>query len=246
MMQLDRSEHELGYDRFTSLDKDWGADDDFLFSFAAVAGASVLQLACGTGKLALALSSQGIDTVGVDRNTLKIAQAHKRTERVQWIKGDARNVRIGRRFDRVMLTGNAFESFATNTDQILLLQTIAAHLAPEGKFAFGIQNPVARPWERWGHEESPSIVKSVDGKPVSMWQETSGPDKTGLIRMQTHYNSGGKHCAVSRFRRFVPRDHVCALLEAVGLEATATYGDWVKNTNKESAPYIIVVGGLKN
>lgn len=134
-MQLNRSELENNTYSFTSLDKDWGADDDYLFSFACMPGTSVLQIACGTGELSYALHKVGVDVVGLDRNPQKIAQANKRSGAVNWLESDARMVRLNQRFDTVLITGNAFQAFPTNTDQILVLQTIAAHLKPDGKFA---------------------------------------------------------------------------------------------------------------
>ncbi|WP_108817811.1 class I SAM-dependent methyltransferase [Pseudovibrio sp. Alg231-02] len=243
-MQLNRTETKGNTCSFTSLDKDWGADDDYLFNFACTPGGSVLQIACGTGALSNALSKQGVNTVGVDRNPKKIAQAVKRSETVTWLEADARTVHLNQKFDRIIITGNAFQAFATNTDQILVLQTIAAHLKPNGKFAFGMENPKARPWEKWGQKGKPLLVRSVEGQRVSLWQDTAGPDKNGLVSMQTHYDSDGQHYSRNNMRRFVHRDHIRDLLEAVGLRATASYGDWSALNLNDAAPFIIVSGGL--
>ncbi|AEV36160.1 Methyltransferase type 12 [Pseudovibrio sp. FO-BEG1] len=246
IMQLNRTDMESNTCSFTSLDKDWGADDDYLFNFACTPGGSVLQIACGTGALSNALSQQDVNVVGVDRNPKKIAQAVKRTDAVTWLEADARTVHLNQKFDRIIITGNAFQAFATNTDQILVLQTIASHLKPTGKFAFGMENPKSRPWEKWGQKSKPTMVRSVAGQRVSLWQDTSGPDKNGLVHMQTHYDSDGQHYSKNNMRRFVHRDHIRHLLEAVGLHATASYGDWSALNLNDAAPYIIVSGGLSN
>ncbi|KZL18845.1 Glycine/sarcosine N-methyltransferase [Pseudovibrio axinellae] len=243
-MQLNRTNIENSASSFTSLDKDWGADDDYLFNFACQPDGSVLQIACGTGALSEALSQEKVSVVGLDRNPKKIAQAVKRTNDVKWVKADARMVRLSQKFDRIIITGNAFQAFATNTDQILVLQTIASHLKPNGKFAFGMENPKACPWEKWGQKGKPLRVRSVEGQDVSLWQDTAGPDKNGLVFMQTHYKSGGRHISKSNMRRFVHRDHIRDLLEAVGLQATMSYGDWATMSQNDTAPYIIVSGGL--
>ncbi len=245
-MQINRTEANGDTCSFSSLDKDWGVDDDYLFNFACTPGGSVLQIACGTGALSGALSRHGVNTVGVDRNPKKIAQAVKRSETVTWVEADARTVYLHQKFDRIIITGNAFQAFATNTDQILVLQTIAAHLKSNGKFAFGMENPKARPWEKWGQKGKPLLVRSVEGKRVSVWQDTTGPDKNGLVSMQTHYDSDGRHYSRNNMRRFVHRDHISNLLEAVGLRATASYGDWIALNMNDEAPFIIVSGSLSN
>ncbi len=243
-MQVNRSDIQQDTCSFTSLDKDWGADDDYLFNFACQAGLDVLLIACGTGELAAALSQNGVNVVGLDRNPDKIAQAMKRTTTVSWLEGDVRTLHLTRKFDRIILSGNAFQAFATNTDQILLLQAIAAHLKPNGKFAFGMENPKARPWEKWGQKSKPLTVRSVKGQQVSLWQDTAGPDKNGLVAMQTHYDSEGQHYSKNNMRRFVHRDHIQALLKAVGLQATVSYSDWSQQDLSDTAPNIIVNGGL--
>ncbi|WP_366510106.1 class I SAM-dependent methyltransferase [Mesorhizobium sp.] len=52
-------------------------------------------------------------------------------QRVDWVEADARDVRLGRRFDLVLLTGHAFQVFLTPEDREAVLATIAAHLAPD-------------------------------------------------------------------------------------------------------------------
>ena len=47
----------------------------------------------------------------------KAAAARPGGARVQWITGDARTIRLGRRFDLVVLTGHAFQVFLTDYDR---------------------------------------------------------------------------------------------------------------------------------
>lgn len=230
------------HQRFVSLEKDWGDDDRFLLDFAGQSGTSALQIACGTGALSHALSQAGVEVVGVDRNPRKIAKAIRRTRAVTWVGADARTIRLNRSFDTVVISGNAFHAFTTDTDQVLLLQTVAAHLKSGGRFAFGLLNPSAKPWEAWPAVERPMRVRSADGEDVAFWQDFDGPDPTGLVRMKTHYDSRGEKCSMNKERRFVPKAHLMDLFRAVDLQPAAWYGDWDGSEASEKSPYIIVTG----
>jgi ubiquinone/menaquinone biosynthesis C-methylase UbiE len=135
---------------FYDLENVWGIDDDYCQTLA-VSASSVLDLGCGTGRLATALASEKRAVVGVDpaKAMLDIARAKKSGDKVTWIEGDARELRLDREFDLVLLTGHAFQAFLNETDQRAVLKTIAKHLAPNGRFIFDSRNPVAEEWLEW-------------------------------------------------------------------------------------------------
>ncbi len=71
----------------------WSRDDDFFVSVVEEAGAEhrVLDLGCGTGRLALGLAARGHSVTGVDpaRASLDAARAKSGADRVTWIEGNA-------------------------------------------------------------------------------------------------------------------------------------------------------------
>ena len=64
--------------------------------------------------------------VAVDPAAAMLALAKQRYEgaSVSWVLGDARTVRLSRRFDLVLLTGHAFQVLLTPDDQAAALTTI--------------------------------------------------------------------------------------------------------------------------
>ncbi len=135
--------------------------------------ASVLDLGCGTGLFAASLTQ--CDVVGVDPAAamLDIAARRPGGDRVQWIKGDARTVRLGRRFDLVVLTGHAFQVFLTDEDRAAVLRTIAAHLASTGRFIFDSRNPEFRQWRAWTPANSKRHVDHPALGRVLAWNDAS-------------------------------------------------------------------------
>ena len=86
-------------------------------------------LGCGTGRLTVTLVDGNTEVVGVDPAAamLDVARAKSGGGAVEWIQGDARALRLNRRFDLVLLTGHAFQVFLTSANQVAVLRTIAAH-----------------------------------------------------------------------------------------------------------------------
>ena len=134
-------------------DNPWDESADFYRDLALRTGAkSLLDLGCGTGTvtrgIVRAIGGRGI---GVDpaRPMLDVAHANTRGDAVEWIHGDARTIRLDRQFDLIIMTGHAFQAFLTEADQIAVFRTVAAHLAPAGRFAFDSRNPAAQRWLEW-------------------------------------------------------------------------------------------------
>lgn len=117
----------------------------FYLNLAKQAKGPVLEVASGTGIVALRLAEQGIELTGLEIVPEMLGHAQtKATQRglnVRFILGDARTFSLGERFKLIYLTGNAFQAFLNNSDQRALLQRIHEHLADDGIFAFETRNP---------------------------------------------------------------------------------------------------------
>jgi hypothetical protein len=117
---------------------------------------------------------------------LDVARRNTRDERVAWVEADARSVRLGRRFDLVIMTGHAFQAFLTEGDRAALFATAVAHLNPAGRFAFDSRNPAAREWLEWTPARSGRVVDTAAYGAVEIWNEAAmNPD--GILDVVEHY-----------------------------------------------------------
>jgi len=108
----------------------------------AASATTVLDLGCGTGELAVSLAQTSrITAVDPAAAMLDIARNRSGGDQVEFLQGDARSLRLDRKFDLVLLTGHTFQVFLTETDQLAALATIAAHLSATGTFIFDSRNP---------------------------------------------------------------------------------------------------------
>lgn len=129
--------------------------------------ARVLELACGTLRLALPLAEAGLHVTGVDLSPHMLAHARKKVAnypaevqaRLTLHEGDMRSVRLGEQFHFVYLPFNTFLVLLTASDQLALFETVRAHLAPGGVFAFDIFMPDIN---RLKIEANPTWILEVD------------------------------------------------------------------------------------
>ena len=233
--------------RFYDLQNGWASDFDFCANLAEEAG-SVLDLGCGTGQLAAALSETRRVT-GVDPADamLQIARRRPGGGRVTWIEGDARTLRLDDRFDLIVLTGHAFQVFLTEDDQRAVLKTIAAHLSENGCFVFDSRNPTHRAWQRWTPEQSREYLNHPDLGRIETWTDASLDAATGVVTYSTLHRvaaTGEVFDASSRIR-FTPKDALTRLIDEAGLAVERWMGDWTGAPWTADSAEIIPQGRLR-
>src|SRR5689334_12604559 len=167
----------------------WDTSADFYLGLARRFGAkTLLDLGCGTGTVTRGiLKAIGGSGVGVDpaQPMLDVARRNTTNEQVEWIHGDALDVRLERKFDLIIMTGHAFQAFLTEADQIALFRTVAAHLAPEGRFGFDSRNPAAKEWLEWVPAQSTRVQETMAYGPVEIWNDARmNPD--GILDVEEH------------------------------------------------------------
>jgi SAM-dependent methyltransferase len=237
--------------QFYDLVNTWGSDLNYCQGLARDAD-SVLDLGCGTGQLAASLAAdltEGRRVFGVDPAAamLEIARERPGGDKVNWVHGDARTVRLGRRFDLLVLTGHAFQVFLTDQDLSEVLATIAAHLAPEGRFVFDSRNPAAEEWREWVPGESEHWIEHPKFGAVKSWNDATHDDATGIVTYETHYRvvESGRVFSASSKIRFTPREALAALLDAAGLTVDTWLGGWSGEPWTPESPEIIPLGRLR-
>lgn len=152
------------FDRFARYyDADYGAfSDDILFyrELARLHGGPVLELMCGTGRVAVPLAQARLSVVGLDIAPAMIAIAESRAsaaqvgKRARFAVGDARQFEWPERFGFAFIAINSFMHLETAADQLAALRTIHRHLAPGGTLAIDLFNP------------NPAELAQVDGLTV--------------------------------------------------------------------------------
>ena len=244
-MEADRLYGDPDLAQFYDLENGWAEDLDYC-SALADGCASVLDLGCGTGMFAASLAERaGRAVIGVDPAAAMLDIASKRPggERVRWIREDARTVRLGRRFDLVVLTGHAFQVFLTDEDRAAVLRTIATHLAPEGRFIFDSRNPEFGQWRAWTPDNSKRHIDHPALGRVLAWNDASCDPATGIVTYGTFYKlaDGRLYSSQSKIA-FPSQERLVSLIDAAGLTVERWLGDWSGTPFSLTSPEIIPIG----
>ena len=244
---VDRLYQDPQLAEFYDLENTWGQDDACCRSLAQNA-ASVLDLGCGTGRLAAVLAVDGRVVVGVDPNRpmLDIARSKTTGGLASWIVGDARDLNLDRSFELVLLTGHAFQVFRTRDDQLAVLKTIARHLSPKGRFIFDMRNPFAKEWLEWGTQDSIRFLAHPKLGEVKAWNTAVYDQDTGNVTYDTNYlvTSTGQLFSAQSVIQFTPQPAVAAMMANCGLVVDEWLGDWAGGKFTPASREIIPMGRL--
>ena len=139
------SAYSDAYDLLYS-DKDYKAECDVIETlfhrYSKIPVSTILDLGCGTGSHAFALSSRGYDVVGIDRSEGMLAVAQQRLSnekgKVRFQQGDIRTIDPGQQFDAALIMFAVLGYQVENNDVLSALQTARRNLKPGGLLLFDI------------------------------------------------------------------------------------------------------------
>lgn len=120
---------------------------DVLFDLAR--GGAALELAIGTGRIALPLAERGLPVAGIELSPDMVAQLRKKPggSEIRVALGDMATTRADGSFTLVYLIRNTILNLTTQDAQVACFANAAAHLEPGGCFLVETVVPRTRPLE---------------------------------------------------------------------------------------------------
>lgn len=123
----------------------YGADLPLWRELAEARGGPVLDVGCGTGRVALDLAERGHEVVGVDADPalvrLLAERARERSLPVRVVAGDARSLELGRRFPLALLPMQVAQLLGGEPGRAAMLGAMLRHLEPGGLLAIALADP---------------------------------------------------------------------------------------------------------
>ena len=107
-----------------------------------LAHGGALELAIGTGRIAVPLAEQGVRVAGIDLSPDMVAQLRKKADEIPVEIGDMTTTRVDGTFSLAYIVFNSINNVTTQDGQIAVFANAAAHLEPGGHFVVevGVQN----------------------------------------------------------------------------------------------------------
>ncbi len=236
--------------------QDAGYYDDYSLSlqWAHSLGGPLLDLACGTGRMALRMAQLGYQVTGVDITPEMISWARRKAEQqglsIEWVVADARSFHLNKQFSLIYMLENAFQFFLTREDQEAMLACVRKHLLPHGCFLFETRNPNARNLQQVRHPDGQNFT-TPDGGQLVVTEEQHYDPMTQIqhyIRHLTLLHPGGKRDE-KQMRvalRYVCPQEMEALLYHNGFHIRACYGNWQQEPLTVTSPSMIYVCQRRN
>ena len=118
---------------------DWPGEIEFYRGLAAEVrqrGEGLLEVGCGTGRIAIRLAQDGTHTVGLDLSSEMLGVAREKSkgvDTVSWVQADMRAFDLAETFALVLIPGHAFQNLNSPDDQVACLRCIQRHLKPGGQ-----------------------------------------------------------------------------------------------------------------
>jgi SAM-dependent methyltransferase len=105
-------------------------------------GGPALELAIGTGRVAVPLSARGIEVAGIELSADMLAELRAKpgAGHIRAVEGDMAVTRVEGEFSLVYLVYNTITNLTTQDEQVACFQNAARHLRPGGRFV--IENGV--------------------------------------------------------------------------------------------------------
>jgi SAM-dependent methyltransferase len=97
---------------------------------------TVLELAIGTGRVALPLAARGLSVRGIDASPEMIAKLRQKpgAEAIPVSIGNLADVAVKGTFDLIFLVFNTLFNLTSQSEQVRCFQNVAKHLTPHGVF----------------------------------------------------------------------------------------------------------------
>ena len=112
---------------------------------AGLAGdGAALELAIGTGRVAIPLADRGVPVAGIELSQPMTDQLHRKRPDIPVVVGDMATARAEGEFSLVYVVFNSIGNVRTQAEQVACFRNAARHLAPGGRFVVELWVPGIR------------------------------------------------------------------------------------------------------
>lgn len=211
-------------------------DIAFWKRMAAPVEGPILELGCGTGRVAIPVAKAGATVIGIDRSESMLARGQKSVKRarvqscVQLIRGDIRHLPFpDKSFPLVMAPYGILQSLLDEKLLAATLKDVRRVLTRHG--TFGLELVADLPaWEEYSNKTTFRSPRGPHGKPIALIESVKQDRKNHITRFEQEFVEGrGKAATRRKFKlafRTLSVPQMVQRLEKAGLQVSALLGDY--------------------
>lgn len=215
------AETAAAYDETSAFMFDPAVLDPAVYFLADLAGdGPALELAIGTGRIAIPLIERGVRVTGIELSQPMVDRLHEKDPTVPVRIGDMATTRVSGEFTLVYVVWNSLGNLRTQQEQVECFRNAARHLAPGGRFAVEIGVPSMR-----------RLPPGQSAVPFHVGRRHLGFDTYDLVTQQAtshhyrHHPDGSITYGASNFRFVWPAE--CDLMAQIaGMPLERRVADW--------------------
>ena len=188
---------------------------------AGLAGdGAALELAIGTGRVAIPLADRGVPVSGIELSQPMTDELHRKRADIPVVVGDMATARVEGEFSLVYVVWNSIGNVRTQAEQVAVFRNAARHLAPGGRFAVELWIPGIRRFPP-GQAAVPFHV----GSSHVGFDTYDMATQEGTSHHYRRHDDGTVTYGASNFRYIWPAE--CDLMaQLAGMELESRSADW--------------------
>ncbi len=192
---------------------------------------SVMELACGTGRVAIPLAQHGLSVTGIDYSKPMLDHARKKAREahveIELALCDFRDFDLGRKFGSILLLSNALWHVHERSDFEALLQCVQLHLEPDGLFVLDVFVPGLDVLNRDPQQRYPfsTYTDRETGEQVEVTQTYVYEPDTQISRVVQYKGMTDEIVGGLNLRMYFPQE-LDTLLAYNGMTIDEKFGDW--------------------
>ena len=204
-------------------------------------GGPALELAIGTGRVAIALHEEGVEVTGIELSEAMIARLREKADerQIPVVAGDMTSTSAGEAYSLVYLVFNTISNLLTQEQQVACFRNAARHLAPGGCFTIELMVPDLR-----------SLTPGTGGtlevsEPGYLLVDTYDTLNQVLVSHHVHFDpqvDGSREASIGRTpQRYIWPSELDLMAQLAGFTLESRWADWDRTEfTRESRGHVSV------
>lgn len=208
---------------------------------------SILEIACGTGRLTFPIAQDGADITGLDISRPMLERARQRSQElglpIQWFEQDCRDMRLERPYALIFSATNAMQHLLDVESVCAFLQSARQALQVGGRLILDVFNPslpklIRPPSEVHLHK----TLQDHDGSDITVDVASQYHADTQILHFDLSYlkNSRVIRTKHVNMRVFFPQE-LLALCHLNGLRIIERFGSYEETPFQADSPKQILI-----
>lgn len=245
-MQFDHTEiYSLA--KHYDLINDFDYDISFYSKYAKQKNGEILELACGTARVSLALVKQGFSVTGIDISSEMLEEAKfKASEEKIKIKLSKENIidfNLKKKFDLILCVHNSFSHINGLENLKLFFKSVRKHLSKDGVFILQVFNPDFYFFTRNPNEKFPlkTYKDPVSKNMIELSENNFYDDESQINYMKWYFKIGTKEIVKNWNQRVYFPQELDYLVQLFGFKIINKFGDFEESLFVDSPETQILV-----